>query len=46
MIGHIRMDKLQPAHIMSLYDKIAAERQDNKYRAKINLKEQMNRRKT
>lgn len=43
MIGHIRMDKLQPAHIMSLYDKIAAERQDNKYRAKINLKEQMNR---
>ena len=39
-IGHIRLDKLQPHHIMTLYDELAKDgiRADTKYHCKLDFK--------
>lgn len=39
-IGHIRLDRLQPLHLLSFYDNLAEAgvRKDTTYRCKINLK--------
>ncbi len=40
-IGHLRLDRIQPHHIIALYDELAKEgiRADTKYKSKLDFKE-------
>lgn len=46
-IGHIRLDRLQPQHIIALYDELAKDgiRADTRYKCKLDLKAELKQRK-